>query len=61
VKVACVAVSVAALVLVSASHGASVAQCRTADLHIWVTRTGAALGTVGDYLAFMNHSHSPAR
>jgi len=56
-----VAVSVAALVLVSASHGASVAQCRTADLHIWVTRTGAALGTVGDYLAFMNHSHSPAR
>jgi Protein of unknown function (DUF4232) len=28
--------------------------CRTAQLHVWVTRTGAALGTVGGYLAFTN-------
>jgi hypothetical protein len=28
--------------------------CRTAQLHVWVTHTGAALGTVGGYLAFTN-------
>jgi len=28
--------------------------CRTAQLHVWVTRTGAAAGTVGGYLAFTN-------
>lgn len=34
----------------------TLARCRTADLHIWVTHTGAALGAVGGYLAFTNRS-----
>lgn len=28
--------------------------CMTSQLHLWVTRSGAALGTVGGYLAFTN-------
>ena len=32
--------------------------CRTAQLHVWVTRTGAAAGTVGGYLAFTNRSRT---
>ena len=32
--------------------------CRTAQMHVWVTRTGAALGTVGGYLAFTNRGTS---
>lgn len=35
--------------------------CRTAQLHFWVTRSGAALGTVGGYLAFTNRGALPCR
>lgn len=28
--------------------------CATSQLHVWVTRSGAAAGTVGGYLAFTN-------
>jgi uncharacterized protein DUF4232 len=28
--------------------------CATSQLHVWVTHSGAALGTVGGYLAFTN-------
>jgi hypothetical protein len=28
--------------------------CTTSQLHVWVTHTGAAAGTVGGYLAFTN-------
>jgi hypothetical protein len=51
-----VAATAAAAVLASAvsAHGSRVAKCSTADLHVWVTHTGAALGTVGGYLAFTN-------
>jgi len=35
--------------------------CRTAQLHVWVTRTGAALGTVGGYLAFTNRGPGTCR
>jgi hypothetical protein len=41
---------------VGAAHGGRVAPCRTADLDVWITHTGAALGTVGGYLAFTNRS-----
>ena len=53
-----VAASVAAVVLVGGAHSARVAPCRTSDLQIWVTRTGAALGTVGGYLAFTNRGRA---
>jgi hypothetical protein len=43
---------------VGSVHSARVAACRTADLHVWVTHTGAALGTVGGYLAFTTRSDS---
>jgi len=32
--------------------------CITQQLHVWVTRTGAAAGTVGGYLAFTNRSRT---
>ena len=35
--------------------------CRTAQLHVWVTHTGAAAGTVGGYLAFTNRGPSACR
>src|SRR5437660_5994647 len=35
--------------------------CRTAQLHVWVTRTGAAAGTVGGYLAFTNRGSIACR
>jgi hypothetical protein len=37
-----------------ASTEPALGTCRTAQLHVWVTRTGAAAGTVGGYLAFTN-------
>lgn len=55
-KAAGVALSVAALVLAGSGRSTSVPRCGTPDLHIWVTRTGAALGTVGGYLAFTNRT-----
>ena len=39
-----------------AGRSAPLARCHTADLHVWVTHTGAAAGTVGGYLAFTNRS-----
>jgi len=33
---------------------ASAPRCATSELHIWLKHTGAALGTVGGYLAFTN-------
>src|SRR5258708_17814785 len=38
----------------SASTEPATGTCRIAQLHVWVTRTGAAAGTVGGYLAFTN-------
>ncbi len=38
----------------SASTEPATGTCRNAQLHVWVTRTGAAAGTVGGYLAFTN-------
>jgi hypothetical protein len=35
--------------------------CTTAQLHVWMTRTGAALGTVGGYLAFTNRGPATCR
>jgi len=32
--------------------------CRTAQLHVWVTHSGVAAGTVGGYLAFTNSGRS---
>jgi Protein of unknown function (DUF4232) len=37
-----------------ASTEPALSTCRTAQLHVWVTHTGAAAGTVGGYLAFTN-------
>ncbi len=48
----------AAFVLASTAQSVSVRRCRTANLHVWVTHTGAALGTVGGYLAFTNRSQA---
>jgi hypothetical protein len=55
-----VRIAVAALILVglavagSARPAPALRTCRTAQLHVWVTHTGAGLGTVGGYLAFTN-------
>jgi len=35
--------------------------CTTAQLHVWLTRTGAGLGTVGGYLAFTNRGPTTCR
>jgi Protein of unknown function (DUF4232) len=35
--------------------------CATAQLHVWLTHTGAAAGTVGGYLAFTNRGAKPCR
>jgi hypothetical protein len=35
--------------------------CATRQLHIWVGRTGAGLGTVGAYLGFTNRGATPCR
>jgi len=41
-----------------ASTQPAVRMCRTAQLHVWVTHSGAALGTVGGYLAFTNRGEA---
>ena len=57
--VALVAAMIAGLPAGCAAHGGTAERrCATADLHIWVTRSGAALGTVGGYLAFTNQGQS---
>jgi Protein of unknown function (DUF4232) len=33
-------------------------RCRTRELHVWLKHTGAALGTVGGYLAFTNRGRT---
>ena len=40
--------------LVALALMGSTPTCRTEQLHVWLARTGAALGTVGGYLAFTN-------
>lgn len=56
-RLAALAALLATGTLVAApAHATRTAPCRTADLHVWVTHTGAALGTVGGYLAFTNRS-----
>ena len=43
----------------SARTGPTLATCTTSRLHVWVTHSGAALGTVGGYLAFTNRGLTP--
>ncbi len=48
----------------SAGAGMSAAaerKCTTPQLHVWVTHTGAGLGTVGGYLAFTNRGPTACR
>lgn len=56
---AAAAAVLSALVLAGpASTRPALRTCRTGQLHVWVTRTGAAAGTVGGYLAFTNRGTS---
>ena len=49
-----------ALALASAVHARlAVPTCRTSQLHVWVTRTGAAASTVGGYIAFTSRASAP--
>jgi hypothetical protein len=45
----------------SASTQPVLRACRTPQLHVWMTRTGAAGGTVGGYLAFTNRGATACR
>ena len=58
-RAAAVAVALSALGLAASAPAQPVPRfCRTSLLHIWVTRTGVGLGTVGGYLAFTNRGQS---
>jgi Domain of unknown function (DUF4232) len=59
-------VAAAALCLTLSVAGAGMSAtaertCTTSQLHVWVSHSGAALGTVGGYLAFTNRSASMCR
>jgi hypothetical protein len=51
---AAAAALLSALVLAGPASTQAARTCNTAQLHVWVTHSGAALGTVGGYLAFTN-------
>lgn len=54
-----VALSLAAIGLSGTGSAApETPRCLTSQLHVWMTRSGAAAGTVGGYLAFTNRSWS---
>jgi hypothetical protein len=55
------AVSLALSAVGTAGTAAKEPVCATPQLHIWVTRTGVAAGTVGGYLAFKNRGPRACR
>ena len=58
-KFAAFAAIVVPLVLAGSAHTEpALRTCRTSQLHVWVTHSGAAAGTVGGYLAFTNRGRS---
>jgi Protein of unknown function (DUF4232) len=61
VRVATIVAVLSALALAGSAPALPIAppRCATAQLHIRVTHTGVAAGTVGGYLAFTNRLRSP--
>jgi uncharacterized protein DUF4232 len=51
---AAAAALLSALVLAGPARTQTARTCSTGQLHVWVARSGVALGTVGGYLAFTN-------